>query len=61
MLNRKEIIRQMKAVSTGSVVMGFSGISQKWIEVMKSFHRLNFLTSDLHVHPGCFYQNGIDD
>ncbi|RLD21872.1 MAG: hypothetical protein DRI69_02830 [Bacteroidetes bacterium] len=60
MLNRKEFIQQVMAVSAGTALMGFSSIDRKWIMEMPHSKRLDFLTFDLHAHPGRFYRKGLE-
>ena len=61
MLNRKEFIRQMMAVSAGTALMGFSGVNSEWMAKRSRAGRLDFLTFDLHAHPGRFYRKGMED
>jgi len=61
MLNRQEFIRQMMAVSAGTALMGFTGIDRRWISNIPPVERLNFLSFDLHAHPGRFYRKGMED
>lgn len=51
----------MMAVSAGSALLGFASIDRKWIAETPSSKRLDFLTFDLHAHPGRFYRKGLDN
>ena len=61
MLTRKDFIRQMMAVSAGTACLGFAGIARSLTTGESPPNPLDFLTFDLHAHPGRFYRKGLYD
>ncbi len=61
MLTRKQFIQQTLAASVGTALMGFQGADKNRVSPVHASSRLNYITFDLHAHPGRFYRKGISD
>lgn len=58
MITRKKFIQQALTVSAGAAWLGLGNAKAQQKPVSSKF---DFLTFDLHAHPGRFYRRGMDD
>ncbi|MEQ8424271.1 MAG: membrane dipeptidase [Cyclobacteriaceae bacterium] len=61
MISRKKFIQQALAASAGTALMGFNTTDSKWLSSDSSAAAADFITFDLHAHPGRFYRRGIGE
>ncbi len=59
MLTRKKFIQQTLAATAGTALLGFKSIDSKWLTKMSP--PVDFITFDLHAHPGRFYRRGLSE
>jgi len=59
MITRKKFIQQTIAATAGTALLGFKSIDSKWLT--KISPAVDFITFDLHAHPGRFYRRGMSE
>lgn len=60
MITRKKFLQQVAAASAGTALMGFQSSDSEWLRAITPAV-FDFITFDLHAHPGRFYRRGMDD
>ncbi len=61
MLNRKKFLQHIISAATGSALIGFKGFEKIVQPAASNSVFQNFISFDLHCHPGRFQAKGMDD